>query len=255
MQKPSLKSYWSMQMTKPTNKHNHEDEQETKVSLNALYEQRKSQHELPNSMRQNMLNTLSDNERVATPWWKISLKPYVQISAVTCSVAVAFIVISLQVVNKQAVPLKLESAGMQLQSAQLNEYRNVELHELASNEELFGDQEDASREFAARKKSRESEKVARKVQYKRAQEGYLARQADINIHHQTFATIVNNEDGLSLLTCDQNLLKLSQDIVELLMSGRANKQIDFTKGQIVALAFDQNGHIIDIKNQTKKTEC
>jgi hypothetical protein len=245
-----------MQMTKPNNNQgNHRnDDQIVDESLHALYQKRKRQHTSPNAVRQVVLNKLASNAQAKAPWWKINLKPYMQISAVVGSVAIAFIVVSLQMVNKQPPLVMLESTQaqalrsaepMKLESANLADFQSVELHVLAPN----------TMQVAASKLSQQSATLERKIQYQSARNGYLARQADIEIHQQSFATIVNSDEGLSLLTCDHNLLKLSQDVVDLLMSGAESKTVDFSKGQMVALSFDRNGHIIYIRNQSEKTEC
>lgn len=223
-------------MTKPNNYQG--DNNNIDASLENLYQKRKLQHVSPNVVKQEVLNTLSTNAKADTPWWKVNLKPYLQISAVAGSVAIAFIVISIQVVNKQPSPILLESAD-------LANFQSVELHVLAPKTE----------QLAATQFSRNSSTQERKIQYQSAQSVYMERQADLVVHQQAYATIVSSEEGLSLLTCDQNLLKLSQEVVNLLMSGQVNKGIDFSNGQMVALAFDSNGHIIDIQKQSKKTEC
>lgn len=231
-----------MQMTTPKNDLNHQRDnkshQHTDASLEHLYQSRKLKHVSPNAVKHEVLNALAASEERSTPWWKINFKPYMQISAVACSVAVAFIVISIQVVNNKPSPLALESSN-------LADFQSVELHVLAPQR----------KQLANTQLSRSMASTERKIQYQSAQSVYMERQADLVIHQQGYATIVNNEEGLSLLTCDKNLLKLSQEVVDLLMSGQEDKTIDFSKGQMLALKFDDNGHIIDIRKELTKTEC
>lgn len=222
-------------MTTPNNNHDNNSRQNVDASLESLYQKRKLKHASPSAVKQEILDTLATSSTAATPWWKINVKPYMQISAVACSVAVAFIVISIQLVNNNPSPLALESA----------DFQSVELHVLAPK----------AKQLANTQLSRSMATKERKVQYQSAQSVYMERQADLVIHQQAYATIVNSEEGLSLLTCDQNLLKLSQEVVDLLMSGHENETVDFSKGQMVALTFDDNGHIIDIRKEIEKTEC
>ena len=229
-------------MTKPNNSHNHDRDNNSRMhtdaSLESLYQNRKLKHASPNIIKQEVMNTLATSEQVTTPWWKINFKPYMQISAVACSVAVAFIVISIQVVNNK-------SSSPSLASANLADFQSVELHVLAPQQ----------KQLANTQLSRTIASDERKIQYQSAQSVFMERQADLVIHQQAYATIVNSEEGLSLLTCDKNLLKLSQEVVDLLMSGQENKTIDFSNGQMVALLFDNNGHIIDIRKELTRKEC
>lgn len=225
-------------MTKPNSSQGNHHNQDIDASLASLYQKRKLKHASPTSVKQEVLNKLTNNAEANVPWWKINLKPYLQISAVACSVAIAFIVVSVQVFNNKPSPVMLESAD-------LASFQRVELHVLAPKTE----------QLATSKLSSRSSTQERKVQYQSAQSSYMSRQADLVIHQQAYATIVNSEEGLSLLTCDKNLLKLSQEVVDLLMSGGESKTIDFSNGQMVALAFDRNGHIIDIRREIERTEC
>lgn len=225
-------------MTTPNNNHDNNSRQNVDASLESLYQKRKLKHTSPSAVQHEILNTLARSTTAATPWWKINFKPYMQISAVACSVAVAFIVISIQLVNNNPPPLALESAD-------LADFQSVELHVLAPK----------AKQVASTQLSRSIATKERKVQYQSAQNVYMERQADLVIHQQGYATIVNSEEGLSLLTCDKNLLKLSQEVVDLLMSRHEKNTVDFSKGQMVALTFDDNGHIIDIRKEIKKTEC
>lgn len=229
-------------MTKPKNYLDHQGDdklnQHTDASLERLYQNRKLKHVSPSAVKKEVLSTLAAGEERNATWWKINFKPYMQISAVACSVAVAFIVVSIQVFNNQPTTLALNEPN-------LADFQSVELHVLAP----------PPKQLANSQLSRTMASTERKIQYQSAQSVYMERQADLVIHQQGYATIVNNDEGLSLLTCDMNLLKLSQEVVDLLMSGQENSTIDFSKGQMVALKFDDNGHIIDIRKELTKTEC
>ncbi|MFT6269141.1 MAG: hypothetical protein ACJAVV_001965 [Alphaproteobacteria bacterium] len=221
-------------------------------AIDALYRKRKARYMSPNSIKQDVLNTLETNEPNVAPWWRINLRPYAQVSAVTCTIAVAFIVISLQVMNKDPDPLLM-------QASTLNSYQTVEIHELAPISDQLAK---TSRARSLYEESLSSDSLSspaktqeRQIQYQRAQSVYLARQADLAVHQQSYATVVQSEDGLSLLTCDEHLLKLSQDVVDMLLSRQSNKKIDFSKGQMLALAFDSKGHIINISQGKNRTEC
>jgi len=237
-------------MTKPSNNNQSDkkaNSQDTDDALNSLYQQRKGKHTSPSAVKQALLNTLAIKERRSKPWWKMNLRSYTQVSAVACSIAVAFIVISLQMVNKPPSPMMLESAEL----ADTSSFQSVELHVLAPETEQLAKRSMSQSDMSPQKSTAQE----RKVQYQSAQSVYRARQADLAVYQQAYATIVNSEDGLSLLTCDKSLLKLSKEVVDLLVLGQDKETIDFSDGKMVALAFDRNGHIIDISQQTSKTQC
>lgn len=241
-------------MTKPYNSH----EQNTAASkdqddvLSELYKRRKVTNQSPNSVKQNMLNNLASAQQLSKPWWKVNLLAYLQISAVCCTAALAFIVISLQMIDKEP---QLNA----FQTLYLKDYQTIEIHELAqANTELTGT-------TVARLEYEESLRTnplsspfkteQRQVQYEQAQSIYLAKKSNLRVHQQSYAMVVQNDGGLSLLTCDKHLLKLSQQVVDLLLSDHTGDTIDFSQGSMLALGFDSQGHIIDITQKDVKTQC
>jgi hypothetical protein len=193
------------------------------------------------------------------PWWHVCLSSYAQVSAITCSIAVAVIVISLQVVNKESAPLTAMNISDTDIKLNTETYQIIEIHELAPTNEIIVSNTAAVRAYQESLMSKSLSSPAkteeRQIQYKRAKNMYSSRQADLVIHEQGYATIVQSNDGLSLLTCDQHLLKLTQELVDMLMSRKNEQSINFSKGQMLAIGFDRDGHIIDISQETSKTEC
>jgi hypothetical protein len=204
-------------------------------ALAILYQKRKAGHLSPDSVKQDIHNALATNKSTSTPWWRINLLPFAQMSAVTCTIAVTFIVISVQVMNKESAPL----------------IAAIEIHQLGpANKPLIDAGPALKNSLSSPAKTKE-----RLIQYQRAQNVYFARQADLAAHQQSYATVLQSKDGLSLLTCDKHLLKLSQEVVDMLLSVKRDKGLDFSKGQMLALVFDSKGHIIDISQKETNTEC
>lgn len=229
-------------MTKQNNQHDDD-------ALAALYEKRKARFTSPSDVKQQVLTQLATQKPIKTPWWQMNLRPFVQISALSGTLAVAFIVISIHMMNKNAV-------NMPLQSLALNEYQAVEVHQLAPlDDQLASAQERYENALKNKSLSSSTRTQERQVQYQRAQNVYLARQADLVVHQQRYATIMQNEDGLDLLTCNKHLLKLSQEVVDMLLSRDDEASIDYSQGQMLSLAFDEKGHIIYISQAKSTTTC
>jgi hypothetical protein len=221
-------------------------------ALATLYQKRKAAYELPASVKESVLNKVNMTKPKYGPWWRINLRAYTQISAVIGTIAIAFVVISMQVVGNKPVSLHTQTDAM-------NNLQIVEIHELEPFNEIANSQRNvqALYEKSLKQKSFSSpaSTQARKIQYERAQHVYLSKQADLAVHQQRYATVLQHEEGLSLLTCNQHLLKLSQEVVDMLMSGKEEMAIDFSEGQMLSLAFDSNGHIISISQEKSKTAC
>lgn len=225
-------------------------------ALSALYQQRKSRYLAPNNVQTNIREQLNIRKPAATRWWRINLLPYAQISAVSATIAIALIVIGWQVIEQRPGLITQPTA---LHTLALNDYQTVEIHTFAPTSSLPLSSANARARYEESllqpSLSSPANTTARQVQYQHAQSIYLARQNNLNVHQQSDAKVLPSDEGLVLLTCDKLLLQLSQDVVDMLMNGLEEKEIDFSAGKMLALAFDDKGHIIDITQQKSKTQC
>ena len=221
-------------------------------ALSSHYQHRKAQHPSPASVRKNVINNLVNATYAKKPWWRVNVSSYLQISAVCFTVALTFVVISMQTLNRsQSFP--------QTQYLALQDYVSVEIHEVVTSAESLASTKSAQTQYeeslSANSLSSLANTEQRQVQYKQAQSIYLAKQSNLRVHQQSYAMVVQSDNGLSLLTCDKHLLKLSQQVVDVLFNGLAEANIDFSKGSMLALDFDSNGHIIDITQEKSITQC
>jgi hypothetical protein len=83
---------------------------------------------------------------------------------------------------------------------------------------------------------------------------YLSQREILAFHHQKQAILQQTDNGWQLQTCDQQVVKVSQDLINAL---RNIHQIEgtFKTGDHVALMFDKTGLILGIKPSPKLVHC
>lgn len=112
--------------------------------------------------------------------------------------------------------------------------------------------------FAADKTARLQDTLARQVKYQQANASYLQNKQDLSLFEHSYATIVNNQDGLHLLTCEQELLKISNEVLKLLTESASPSQAQrpsFIEGNLLSLRFDEQGHIVQLVDSPERKQC
>jgi hypothetical protein len=111
-------------------------------------------------------------------------------------------------------------------------YTTIELHSLAP--------------------SKQSDAISER--YAKHYNNYLSQQQVLAFHHKKQAVLQQTEDGWQLQTCDQQIVKVSQDLIDAL---RNIHQIEgtFKNGDNVEMRFDKSGLILGIKPSAKLAHC
>ncbi len=252
-------------------------EHDNKDALDALYQNRKRHYVSPKSIQQNMRAKLNANAKNTKPWWNIDLSSYFKISALAASVVLALLIVNTQFIDQQ------QTSEPILASAPLS-YSSLELHVLdastfaaksartaqapvssmiqAEADMQFDEAEELPSEMA-RVQAGESlpsqsatvaNALQKQIKYQPANANSKKSERYLQIHHTRYAHVIQNQDGLSLVTCEQVLIKISAEVLVLLQSD-TKQTLDITQGKLLTLSFDKNGHIIDIQNQQVKTQC
>jgi hypothetical protein len=83
---------------------------------------------------------------------------------------------------------------------------------------------------------------------------YLAQREVLVMHHQKHAVLATSNNGWQLKTCDAQIVKVSQDLIDAL---RSIHQIEghFSRGDLVAVKFDKNGIILGIEHSEQYQHC
>jgi hypothetical protein len=155
-----------------------QDDASKHSAMAAPYQNRKARHKSPNSIKQEVLNNLATCKPKVAPWWRINLRPYAQVSAVSCTITVAFIVMGLQVMNTEPEPL--------MTSSTLIDYQTAEIHELAPVNDQSATTNTArsfyEKSLSSNSLSSPAKTQQRQIQYQRAQSVYLVKKADLIVH-------------------------------------------------------------------------
>jgi hypothetical protein len=93
-----------------------------------------------------------------------------------------------------------------------------------------------------------------RVKYAYNYHEYLSQQQTLASHHRKNALLRLTEEGWELTTCDDELLKISAELVRTLINvNRIEKQVE--NGDRVDIIFDQDGHIISILQANTLPHC
>lgn len=100
--------------------------------------------------------------------------------------------------------------------------------------------------------SKQSEVISER--YAKHYQEYLAQQTILVLHHKKQAVLHQVDNGWQLQTCDQQVVQISQDLINAL---RNIHQIEgtFKTGDNVEMMFDKNGLILGIKPGPKLAHC
>ena len=216
--------------TAPTNRNAQEHSDELDASLHRLYENRKQSKGVPPALKQNVMAGIAQKTANTAPWWKQSFKQYVQISMVTASFALVALVIGLQMIGSTVNPKGAFDAQIV--------YQSIQIHELTAP--------NTTNLIASAKEQRFS--------YNKAYSELLAKQKSLMLKPQTHARVIQFEGELQLLSCEDELIKISQDVINLFYP-KGDQAIDFSHGQMLTLRFEESGHIAEIHNYTNVKQC
>lgn len=188
---------------------------EKSADLNELYQQRKQHYRASASDKRRIM----DSELLSTPWQKwFHRVGQIAIAAST------LLLISL-VAFEQYKLNKPDSA---------QEYTLVELHSL---------EEDAG-------------SLSANMRHKYAQHynAYLEQQQMFARHHKKSAVLSQFDNGWELQTCDQELVKISDELVEALHR-MDTIEMSLKPGDLVDITFDKSGIILGIRRSNRAAMC
>lgn len=235
-------------------KQNKQDEQ-----LSALYQQRKQQHTAPSSIEQALQDKLRQRDSDKTPWWKFEFNNYFRFGAMAMTCALAFVVINMQTPNPTERMFAENSVAMKVNSPTVYHVLETSPLEEAEPQQMYADSESRALEMKQTLESsramRSQQSEDRRIKYRKAESDLLARQTTQQQIHQTYATIVSTEDGLNLLTCENELLKISQEVVNMLYNNKQTTQNKFEDGALVSLSLNSSGQIVQLLPETQQHKC
>ena len=227
-------------MSKPNNETNPDK------NLENLYTKRKQRLTSPDELQQAIYQKLNTRSNQKQPWWKIELKQYMRASALAVCCALAFIVIHIQLTGLS------DNQDIIVAQNTVN-YNYITYHVL--EDEINIDSNKATDQFVEQKQKRREQSNQRKIEYQQASSSYFAKQNTAYTHLQTYATVIQNESGLDLLTCEKELLKISQELVDIFFSDTEANEISFSQGRMVSVSFDNKGHIIELVAEEQRNHC
>lgn len=184
--------------------------------LNALYQQRKAQNPAPTSIKRQVL---VKNQSVISSqqiWRRITHV------AVAASTLLLFGLVYWHHYSWQDDKQQISTMH----------YTSIELHSLAP--------------------SKQSDAISER--YAKHYNNYLSQQQILAFHHKKQAVLQQMHDGWQLQTCDQQVVKVSRDLIDAL---RNIHQIEgtFKTGDHVEMMFDKSGLILGIKPSPKLAHC
>lgn len=186
----------------------------TEVDLNELYQQRKAKYAAPSIIKRKVM---SENHS-GWNWQSI----YQQFGAIALAASTLLLIglISLQQLPNQQKPLMV--------------YRTIEVHDLQPEE--IGTAEQIRNQYAARYNQ------------------YLAQRQTFAFHHQKSAILHQANSGWEMTTCDQELVKVSNDLLMALI-GINKIESKIENGDSVEIMFDESGIILGIKQAKQALHC
>lgn len=198
-----------------TKLHDDQSNPHFETQASELYQQRKSRHKANSSMKR---HTLAQAES-ASNWSGIFNR--FQHVAIAAGTLLLVGLVALQ-------SYELRQAGPEI------EYTSVQIHSLES---------DQKQDYAQIK-----------VLYDQHRDDYLKQKVILASHHKKAAFLSQFDDGWELKTCDQELVKISSELVQILKEMKLiNPQIK--RGDSVQIAFNVNGLIVGIEPAKNNLQC
>jgi hypothetical protein len=198
-----------------TEQDNHKD-----TDLTELYQQRKAAYKAPSSVKKNIIRTAKNKQTISmTEFNFISWTKGISLAAATV------LLISLVVIrNNDTSWFNQKSVEVSL----------VEIHSLSDENVPL------------------SQSI--RVKYARNYHQYLNQQQTLVSHHRKNALLRLTDEGWELTTCNDELLKISAELVRTLRSvNRIEERLE--NGDRVDIIFNQDGHIINILQTNALPHC
>jgi hypothetical protein len=200
-----------------------EQDREQTIELDKLYQQRKSLHKAPHAVQKRVMQEAK--ARQGRQSWKLNLFNWT--TGISLTAATLFL-ISLVALQWQNLPL-LPTSVVQ--------YNWVEMHSL---EEEYANVSDAS--------------YSSKVKYEQHYAEFLSKQQTFARHHDKIASLKRLDEGWELTTCDEQLVKISAELVQALRE--LNRiEAELQSGDWVDVAFTKEGRIIGIRQNKNYHQC
>ena len=198
--------------------------------LRAKYQQRKRQHPSPVEIKAHMLDAATVPKKA---WWHVDLGPYVQVATLCSALVIAVYVIGFQILDR--------GAALANNPSNIIDYQTVQLHVMESENLVLARTNESNR-----------------VSYNRAYAEYVKNKINLDIHHQTIVRVLsntqNNDNILQLITCDDELVNISKEVLNILVPENTEERLGLSEGQMLALNFNAKGLIIGI-DQSQKLLC
>ncbi|GAA0856662.1 hypothetical protein [Aliiglaciecola litoralis] len=198
-----------------TKLHDDSTQSHFETDVSELYQQRKSRHRATASMKRQTLQ----QAKTSSNW--TSLVGKFQLVAIAASTMLLFSLVALQSYEIEHLQPKLE-------------YTSVFIHS-------FDDTTDQDYSQI-------------KTMYQQHTEDFVQRKALLASHHQKSAVLSQFAHGWELKTCDQELVKISKELVDTL-TGMDLINSSLKTGDNVQIAFNAKGLIVGIEPAKNVQQC
>jgi hypothetical protein len=219
-----------------------EGDSHSDAELANLYMVRKHANTAPPLLKQKTFAELSSKFTKPEPWWKVNIALYAKMSGITACLALVVLVVGLQMMGAHinSVPIDGSSNDKLV-------YQSIQIHEFT--EQLTSQNDSLNTQVA-----QITQIQTQRINYDKAYTELIAKQKSLLQLHTMLARVLRYNGELQLVTCKDDLLKISKEVVAAVYPAKAN-DIDFLKGQMLTLRFDENGHIVDMQTNITQTQC
>lgn len=193
-------------------------------TLSALYKNSKENQSSPRAIRRNII-LAARKEELASSTLGRQLKRWANTSKVLLSATAVIALVAVVWVGQY----KLQQGGFDSE-----EYTRVQIHTLSPAPELA------------------SENI--RLKYDAAYADFLQQQGTLTAHHQSSAKLQMTNDGWTLATCQNELLKISDELLRIL-NDTQRVNIDLHAGDSVNILFAMDGRILQILKLPKPLRC
>lgn len=200
-----------------------EQDKEQTIELDKLYQQRKSLHKAPHAVLKRVMQEAA--ARQGNSSWKLNLFNWTSGISLTAATLFLISVVALQWRNLPLLPTSVV------------QYNLVEIHSL---EEEYANVSDTS--------------YSSKVKYEQHYAEFLHKQQTFARHHDKIASLRRLDEGWELTTCDEQLVKISAELVQAL-SDLNRIEAELQSGDWVDVVFNKEGKIIGISQRGKYHTC
>jgi hypothetical protein len=218
------------------------------IDLDSLYAKRKANHQAPADLKQSVFASVDEANKDAAPWWHFNLSNYTsfaKLGALTACLAILVLVVGVQMIGNQ---LEYQNQPYANKPNTALVYRSIQIHVINHGEDDSATSSTALQDPQVLIANSKEQRVI----YRREFNQLLAEQKTLATQKQSIAQVLQYNGDLQLLTCQNDLLNITEEVVNLL---EPNSAAGFSEGQMLALRFDDNGHIIDMQVNSGQTQC